>query len=167
MGSAPWIFTLSALPKPPSGLAIANLSGPVLRDTARLSQRYPPIVSVWVDKGPKQQKHWSAQQFIRETKDTVRVSLQEYLFTGSSKVTSCGFWQKRVQLWDLLEGGLTATLTVLLVLPCKWGSSKSRKSTEKRTFCALSLRTVRAHFDLDSTPPIFHPILVVGEVNPY
>ena len=34
---------------------------------------------------------------LRETKDTVRVSLQEYLFTGSSKVTSCGFWQKRVR----------------------------------------------------------------------
>ena len=58
---------------------------------------------------------------LRETKDTVRVSLQEYLFTGSSKVTSCGFWHKRVRLWDLLEGGLTVlqerTLTVLLVLP--------------------------------------------------
>ena len=25
-------------------------------------------------------------------------------FTGSSKVTSCGFWQKRVRLSDLLEG---------------------------------------------------------------
>ena len=52
-----------------------------------------------------------------------RVSLQEYLLTGSSKVTSCGFWQKRVLLWDLLEGGLTAlqepTLTVLLALPKK------------------------------------------------
>ena len=59
--------------------------------------------------------------FIREIKDTVKVSLQEYLFTGSSKATSCGFWQKRVRLWDLLEGGLAAlqepTLTVLLVLP--------------------------------------------------
>ena len=58
---------------------------------------------------------------VRETKDTVRVSLQEYLFTGSSKVTSCGFWKKRVRLSDLLEGGLTVrqepTLTVLLVLP--------------------------------------------------
>ena len=58
---------------------------------------------------------------FRETKGTVRVSLQEYLFTGSSKVTSCGFWQKRVRLSDLLEGGLTVlqepTLTVLLVLP--------------------------------------------------
>ena len=49
------------------------------------------------------------------------MSLQEYLFTGSSKVTSCGFWQKRVRLWDLLEGGSAVlqepTLTVLLVLP--------------------------------------------------
>ena len=45
---------------------------------------------------------------IRETKDTVRVSLQQYLFTGSSKVTSCGFRQKRVRLWELLEGGLRA-----------------------------------------------------------
>ena len=45
---------------------------------------------------------------IRETKDTVRVSLQEYLFTGSSKVSSCGFWQKRVRLSNLLEGGLVA-----------------------------------------------------------
>ena len=55
---------------------------------------------------------------FRETKDTVGVSLQEYLFTGSSKVT-CGFWQKRVRLSDLLEGGLTAlqepTLTVLVL----------------------------------------------------
>ena len=54
-------------------------------------------------------------------KDTVKVSLQEYLFTGSSKATSCGFWQKRVRLWDLLAGGLAVlqepTLTVLLVLP--------------------------------------------------
>ena len=53
---------------------------------------------------------------LRESKDTVRVSLQEYLFTGSSKATSCGFWQKRARLSDLLEGGLTAlqepTLTV-------------------------------------------------------
>ena len=60
-------------------------------------------------------------QQIRETKDTVRVSLQEYLFTSSSKVTPCGFWQKRVRLSELLEGGLTAlqepTLTVLLALP--------------------------------------------------
>ena len=60
-------------------------------------------------------------RIIRETKDTVRVSLQEYLFTGSLKVTSCGFWQKRVRLWDLLEGVLTVlqepALTVLLVLP--------------------------------------------------
>ena len=57
---------------------------------------------------------------IRETKDTVR-GVQEYLFTGSSKATSCGFWQKRVRLSDLLEGGLTAlqepTFTVLLALP--------------------------------------------------
>ena len=58
---------------------------------------------------------------LRETKDTVRVSLQECLFTGSSKVRYCGFWQNRVRLSDLLEGGLAAlqepTLTVLLVLP--------------------------------------------------
>ena len=58
---------------------------------------------------------------FRETKDTVRVSLQECLFTGSSKATFCGFWQKRVRLSGLLEGGLAAlqepTLTVLLVLP--------------------------------------------------
>ena len=58
---------------------------------------------------------------VREIKDTVRVSLQEYLFTGSSKVSFCGFWQKRVRLSDLLEGGLPVlqepTLTVLLVLP--------------------------------------------------
>ena len=40
---------------------------------------------------------------VRETKDTVRVSVQEYLFTGSSKVSSCGFWQNRVRLSDLLE----------------------------------------------------------------
>ena len=37
------------------------------------------------------------------------------------KLISCGFWQKRVRLSDLLEGGLTVlqepTLTVLLVLP--------------------------------------------------
>ena len=56
-----------------------------------------------------------------KTKGTARVSLQEHLFTDSSKVSSCGFWQKRVRLSDLLEGGLTAlqepTLTVLLVLP--------------------------------------------------
>ena len=49
------------------------------------------------------------------------MSLQEYLFTGSSKASSCGFWQKRARLSDLLEGALTAlqetTLTVLLVLP--------------------------------------------------
>ena len=31
---------------------------------------------------------------FRETKDTVRVSLQKYLFTGSSKATSCRVWQK-------------------------------------------------------------------------
>ena len=35
--------------------------------------------------------------------------------------SSCGFWQKRVQFSDLLEGGLTAlqepTLTILLALP--------------------------------------------------
>ena len=59
---------------------------------------------------------------FRETKDRVRVSPQDYLFTGSSKVTSCGFWQKRVRLSDLLEGGLNSTPgtclpTVLLVLP--------------------------------------------------
>ena len=57
---------------------------------------------------------------IRETKDTVKVSLQEYLFTAS-KGTSCGIWQKRVRLSDLLEGGLAVlqepALTVLLVLP--------------------------------------------------
>ena len=51
------------------------------------------------------------------------MSLQEYLFTGSSKATSCGFGQKRVRLWDLLEGGLTALQepisTVLMVLPKK------------------------------------------------
>ena len=49
------------------------------------------------------------------------MSLQEYLFTGSSKVTSCGFWQKRVRLSDLLEGGLTVlqepTITVLFSGP--------------------------------------------------
>ena len=49
------------------------------------------------------------------------MSLQKYPFTGSSKVTSCGFWQLRVRLSDLLEEGLTVlqepTLTVLLVLP--------------------------------------------------
>ena len=54
---------------------------------------------------------------LRETKD--RVSLQDF-FTGSLKVTFCGFWQKRVRLSDLLEGGLTALqepiLIVLLVL---------------------------------------------------
>ena len=65
-----------------------------------------------------------------ETKDTVRVSLQEYLFTGSSKVSSCGFWQKRVRLSDLLEGGLTVlqepTLTVLLDLPPKWKLAPKR-----------------------------------------
>ena len=27
-------------------------------------------------------------------------------FTGSSKATSCGFWQKRVRVSDLLEGGV-------------------------------------------------------------
>ena len=58
----------------------------------------------------------------RETKDTFRVSLEEYLFTGSSKVSSCGFfWQKIARLSDLLEGSLTVlqepTLAVLLVLP--------------------------------------------------
>ena len=46
-------------------------------------------------------------QFIRETKDTVRVygqeSFQECLFTRSSKVTSCVFGRKRVRLSDLLE----------------------------------------------------------------
>ena len=61
---------------------------------------------------------------FRETKDTVRVSLQEYLFTGSSKATSCGFRLKRVRLPDLLEGRLTVlpepSLTVLLVLPKIW-----------------------------------------------
>ena len=68
---------------------------------------------------------------IRETKDTVRVSLQEYLFTGSSKSTSCGFWQKRVRLSDLLEGGLTVlqepALTVLLVLPKRRVASGEKK----------------------------------------
>ena len=63
----------------------------------------------------------SCLAFFRESKDTVRVSLKEYLFTGSSKATFCGFWQKRVRLSGLLEGGLAAlqepTLTVLLVLP--------------------------------------------------
>ena len=48
------------------------------------------------------------------------MSLQDYLFTGSSKVSSCGFGQKRVRFSDLLDRGLTAlqepTLTVLLVL---------------------------------------------------
>ena len=52
---------------------------------------------------------YGGSSLIRETKGTVRVSLQEYLVTGSSKVTSCGFvWQKRVRLSDLLERGLTA-----------------------------------------------------------
>ena len=32
---------------------------------------------------------------FRETKDTVRVSFQEYLVTGFSKVTSCGFWAEK------------------------------------------------------------------------
>ena len=32
---------------------------------------------------------------FRETKDTARVSLQEYLCTGSSKVTSYGFWAEK------------------------------------------------------------------------
>ena len=40
--------------------------------------------------------HSFHQAFLRETKVMVRVycqvSLQEYLFTGSSKVGSCGFW---------------------------------------------------------------------------
>ena len=43
---------------------------------------------------------------FRETKSTVRVSLQECLFTGSSKVTSYGLWQKRVRF---LEEGFDST----------------------------------------------------------
>ena len=158
---------------------------------------------------------------FRETKDTVRVSLQEYLFTGSSKVTSYGrksphahtnkigtstppllrnpntppkrrnfmgmgvfqqkeakmpgahkisvaisgpritggtfmditlfliwFWQKRVRLSDLLEGGLTLlqepTLTVLLVLPnldvgkrCSKGKRWCGR-TGQNSFCSSS-----------------------------
>ena len=67
---------------------------------------------------------------LRETKDTVRVSLQEYLFASSSKATSSGFWQKRVRLSDLLEGSLTVlqepALTVLLVLPKIEGVEKAK-----------------------------------------
>ena len=60
-------------------------------------------------------------RIFQRTKDTVRVSFQECLSTGSSKVTSCGYWQKRVRLSDLLDGDLTVlqepTLTALSVLP--------------------------------------------------
>ena len=51
----------------------------------------------------------SESGFFRETKDTVRVSLQEDLFTGSSKVSSCGFWQKRVRLSGPPGGGFSST----------------------------------------------------------
>ena len=69
---------------------------------------------------------------LRETKDTVKVSLQEYLFTGSWKGASCGIWQKRVGLSNLLEGGLAVlqepALTVLLVLPIYGGGRYSHLS---------------------------------------
>ena len=47
---------------------------------------------------PRLGEHFWVPILVRETKDAVRVSLQEYLFTGSSKGASCGFWQKRVRL---------------------------------------------------------------------
>ena len=72
---------------------------------------------------------------VRETKDTVRVSLQEYLFTGSSKATSCGFWQKRVRLSASWRRGLTVlqepALTVLLVLPI-WFENHDRPFVERK-----------------------------------
>ena len=73
-------------------------------------------------KTPRPNPHTKIRTQIRsqnpqETKDTVRVSLQEYLFAGSSKVSSCGFWQKRVRLSDLLEGGLTVLQEPTLTVP--------------------------------------------------
>ena len=75
-------------------------------------------------------------------------------FTGSSKVTSCGFWQKRVQLSDLLEGDFTVlqepTLTVLLVLPtiisCFFSPCSPKKTfrtknaTESESRCGERIR---------------------------
>ena len=58
----------------------------------------------------------------------VGVSFQEFLFTGSSKVTSCGFWQERVRLLDLLGGGFNSTpgtyLNGTLGFAYKFGISK-------------------------------------------
>ena len=69
------------------------------------------------------------------------MSLQEYLFTGSSKVSSCGFWQKRVRWSHLLEGGLTGlqepTLSVLLALPNKSGRCSKCETWE---YCSKSLQ---------------------------
>ena len=67
------------------------------------------FIKIWVSAPAPYKKPTVRLLMFRETKDTVRVSLQEYLFTGSSKVTSCGFWQKRVRLSDLLEGGYNST----------------------------------------------------------
>ena len=48
--------------------------------------------------------------------------LQEGLVIGSSKIASCGCWQKRTRLSDLIQEGVpqhpwSSTLTLLLLLP--------------------------------------------------
>ena len=110
----------------PQGLAADMLMWQRWAEQARFSEVGALLLSIydgiclWHMRASARRVH-QAILFIRETKDTVRVSLQEYLFAGSSKATSCGFWQKRVRLSDLLEGGLTVlqepALTVLMVLP--------------------------------------------------
>ena len=73
---------------------------------------------LFVNEFKKELRMW----WFSETKDTVRVSLQEYLFTGSSKATF--LWilaEKSTVIGPPGRGGLTVlqepTLTVLLALP--------------------------------------------------
>ena len=78
------------------------------------------------------------------------MSLQEYLFTGSSKATSCGLWQKRVRLSDLLEGGLTVlqehTLRVLLVLPNIPSENTEFGRRRPCVRCCIAIRIARLVF---------------------
>ena len=46
---------------------------------------------------------------LERSKDTVRVSLQEYLFTGSSKVASCGFLAEKSTVIAPPGGGFNST----------------------------------------------------------
>ena len=76
------------------------------------------------------------------------MSLQEYLCTGSSKVTSCGVWQKRVRLPDLLDGGLTVLQelvlpSLLMFLGSCWVFSHHAKSCRSMRNHALSARIMQ------------------------